>query len=177
MEVRQRRRERDNPPRNTGQNEKGVIRAPSLERERKKAEKLAKFNEKKAKQQAAPAAAASSTKAKEKPKKTVTVDAYEPQKIEADRYEWWESKGLFKPQFTKDGKIKYSSYLILTAHIWHCMSKARGLPDDQITKLFITVDGRTRLDPPVPQNYFGNTMFLATPIALSFPYTNAIVMG
>ncbi|KAK5071890.1 hypothetical protein LTR64_004331 [Lithohypha guttulata] len=78
--------------------------AKEIEKERKKAEKLAKFNEKKAKQQSATPAAAA--KPKEKPKKTSNVDAYEPQKIEADRYEWWESRGYFKPQFTKDGKIK-----------------------------------------------------------------------
>lgn len=78
--------------------------AKEIEKERKKAEKLAKFNEKKAKQQAAPAAAPS--KPKEKPKKVSNVDAYEPQKIEAGRYEWWESRGYFKPQLTKDGKVK-----------------------------------------------------------------------
>ena len=67
---------------------------------------------------------------------------------------------------TEDGKTNYSRYLILTAHIWRCMSKARGLADDQATKLFISVDGRARLDPPVPQKYFGNNVFVATPIAL-----------
>ncbi|MBA7492327.1 Valine--tRNA ligase [subsurface metagenome] len=78
--------------------------AKEIEKERKKAEKLAKFNEKNAKKQAAPAAAPS--KPKEKPKKTSNVDAYEPSKIEAGRYEWWESRGYFKPQLTEDGKVK-----------------------------------------------------------------------
>ena len=67
---------------------------------------------------------------------------------------------------TADGKTNYSTYLILTAHIWRCMSKARGLADDQATKLIIGVDGRARLNPPVPQKYFGNTVFFTTPIAL-----------
>lgn len=85
--------------------------AKEIEKERKKAEKLAKFNEKKAKQQAAAPAAAA--KPKEKPKKTSTVDAYEPQKIEAGRYEWWESRGYFKPQFTEDGKIKPAGKFVI----------------------------------------------------------------
>jgi valyl-tRNA synthetase len=82
---------------------------PAVEKERKKAEKLAKFQEKQSKKQTAPVAAADPAKAaakKEKVKKAAAVDAYEPQKIEEGRYEWWESRGYFKPQFTEDGKIK-----------------------------------------------------------------------
>jgi len=78
----------------------------TVDKERKKAEKLAKFKEKQAKQQTTPAAAPEPKAKEKKVKKTTAVDAYEPQKIEAGRYEWWESRGYFKPQFTKDGKIK-----------------------------------------------------------------------
>lgn len=85
--------------------------AKEIEKERKKAEKLAKFNEKKAKQQTTAPVAAS--KPKEKPKKTVAVDAYEPQKIEEGRYEWWESRGYFKPQYTEDGKVKPAGKFVI----------------------------------------------------------------
>ncbi|KAK5953096.1 hypothetical protein OHC33_005664 [Knufia fluminis] len=105
--------------------------AKEIEKERKKAEKLAKFNEKKAKQQsAAPAAAA---KPKEKPKKTSNVDAYEPQKIEEGRYDWWESRGYFKPQFTKDGKVKPEGKFVIpipppnvtgSLHMGHALTNA-----------------------------------------------------
>ncbi|KDP38698.1 hypothetical protein JCGZ_04051 [Jatropha curcas] len=65
------------------------------------------------------------------------------------------------------GKTKFSSYEILTAHIWRCTCKARGLSNDQATKLNIAVDGRSRLKPPLPSGYFGNALFLASSIALA----------
>ena len=75
-----------------------------VEKERKKAEKDKKFQEKKAKQQQA-AAAAAPPKAKEK--KTVqpkATDAYDPKKVEAGRYQWWEDRGYFQPEFAANGK-------------------------------------------------------------------------
>nr|WNN28530.1 shikimate hydroxycinnamoyl transferase [Gossypium barbadense] len=64
-----------------------------------------------------------------------------------------------------NGGIKYSSFNILAAHIWRCVSKARGLPADQDTKLYFPVDGRYRLDPPLPPGYFGNVIFTTALIA------------
>ncbi|MBA0869201.1 hypothetical protein Goshw_024647, partial [Gossypium schwendimanii] len=55
---------------------------------------------------------------------------------------------------------KYSSYNILAAHIWRCVSKARGLSDDQPTKMYFPVDGRSKLNPPLPPGYFGNAIFI-----------------
>ncbi|CAL1358703.1 unnamed protein product [Linum trigynum] len=61
----------------------------------------------------------------------------------------------------------YSTYQILTAHIWRCVSRARGLADDQQTRLHMSVDGRSRLtNPRVPSGYFGNMIFHAAPTAL-----------
>lgn len=60
----------------------------------------------------------------------------------------------------------FSTYEVLTAHIWRCVSKARGLSNDQATKLRIPTDCRTRFDPQLPQGYFGNAVLGATPIAL-----------
>ncbi|EEF33008.1 Anthranilate N-benzoyltransferase protein, putative [Ricinus communis] len=67
---------------------------------------------------------------------------------------------------SKDGRTKYSSYEILTAHIWRCTCRARNLADDQATKLYISVDGRSRLQPQLPHSYFGNVTFPTTSIAL-----------
>ncbi|KAH6819559.1 hydroxycinnamoyl-CoA shikimate/quinate hydroxycinnamoyl transferase, partial [Perilla frutescens var. frutescens] len=47
-----------------------------------------------------------------------------------------------------------------------CVSKARDLPEDQETNLYIPVDGRSRLRPPLPPGYFGNVVFRATATAL-----------
>ncbi|XVF35582.1 hypothetical protein REPUB_Repub18cG0158400 [Reevesia pubescens] len=60
---------------------------------------------------------------------------------------------------------KYSTYNILAAHIWRCVTKARCLSEDQETKLYIPVDGRYRLDPPLPPAYFGNVIFETTAVA------------
>ncbi|XP_060211569.1 shikimate O-hydroxycinnamoyltransferase-like [Lycium barbarum] len=60
-----------------------------------------------------------------------------------------------------------STYEVLAAHIWRCTCKARGLDDDQLTKLHVATNGRTRLFPPLPQGYLGNVVFTATPIAKS----------
>ncbi|KAK8991689.1 hypothetical protein V6N11_062690 [Hibiscus sabdariffa] len=73
----------------------------------------------------------------------------------------------------------YTTYSILTAHIWRCVTKARGLAEDQELKLTLLVDGRNRLQPPLPPGYFGNVLFFATPVAvagdiLTEPFINTI---
>nr|QAB08768.1 hydroxycinnamoyl-CoA shikimate/quinate hydroxycinnamoyltransferase [Morus alba] len=73
-----------------------------------------------------------------------------------------------KSKSKEDGSsVSYSSYEMLSGHVWQCACKARALPDDQETKLFVAVDGRARLQPPLPQSYFGNVIFTTTPIALA----------
>ncbi|CAH9093349.1 unnamed protein product [Cuscuta europaea] len=64
-------------------------------------------------------------------------------------------------------KHEGSTYEILAAHIWRCVCKARGLPSDQLTKLYVATDGRSRLCPPLPPGYLGNVVFTATPMAES----------
>nr|QQH14907.1 hydroxycinnamoyl CoA quinate transferase isoform 2 [Cirsium japonicum] len=66
-----------------------------------------------------------------------------------------------------DGRVYLSTYEILAAHLWRCACKARGLSDDQPTKLYVATDGRSRLNPPLPLGYLGNVVFTATPIAKS----------
>lgn len=73
-----------------------------------------------------------------------------------------------KAQSTVDGNtVTYSSYEMLAGHVWRCVCKARGLSEDQETKLYIATDGRSRLQPSLPPGYFGNVIFTATPIAVS----------
>ncbi|KAL2612735.1 hypothetical protein R1flu_024427 [Riccia fluitans] len=61
--------------------------------------------------------------------------------------------------------VQYTSYEMLSAHIWKCVSIARGLKGQQETKLYIATDGRSRMVPPLPKGYFGNVIFTSTPIA------------
>ncbi|XP_076882672.1 shikimate O-hydroxycinnamoyltransferase-like [Bidens hawaiensis] len=63
--------------------------------------------------------------------------------------------------------ISYSSFEVLLGHVWKCACKARGLQDDQTTKPKIEVDGRARLQPPLPPGYFGNAIFTAAAIMTS----------
>ncbi|KAJ4709555.1 Hydroxycinnamoyl-CoA shikimate/quinate hydroxycinnamoyl transferase [Melia azedarach] len=74
-------------------------------------------------------------------------------------------KTMLKKDLGSD--IKYSGFEILTAHIWRCLCKARGLSDDQASKLHIPTSARSRLNPPLPSGYVGNVIFNATPVALS----------
>ncbi|KAJ4953759.1 hypothetical protein NE237_030591 [Protea cynaroides] len=75
---------------------------------------------------------------------------------------------ILKAKSKADGNTgNYSSYEMLAGHVWRCVCKARGLPDDQETKMYIATDGRSRLNPPLPPGYFGNVIFTTTPMAVS----------
>ncbi|KAF3762436.1 hypothetical protein M406DRAFT_347513 [Cryphonectria parasitica EP155] len=103
--------------------------AKELEKERKKAEKLAKFQQKAAAKQAAPTNASSKkaekkAKAEEealpafvedtpvgekkrlKPLDDPYYKAYNPVAVESAWYQWWEKEGFFKPEFTETGDVK-----------------------------------------------------------------------
>ncbi|KAI5308108.1 valine--tRNA ligase, partial [Ascosphaera atra] len=67
---------------------------------------MRKFAEKNAKKAAAPEPSGKKAEKKPKVEKEKTTDAYDPKKVEAGRYEWWEKQGLYKPEFGPDGKVK-----------------------------------------------------------------------
>ncbi|KAF5788149.1 putative quinate O-hydroxycinnamoyltransferase [Helianthus annuus] len=77
-----------------------------------------------------------------------------------------------KAKAKSEGGASYSTYETLAAHIWRCACKARGLPDDQLTKLYVATDGRSRLSPHLPRGYLGNVVFTATPVAKSGTLTS-----
>ncbi|KAL8243543.1 hypothetical protein R6Q59_009801 [Mikania micrantha] len=65
-----------------------------------------------------------------------------------------------KEKSREDGSpINYSSFEIFSGHVWKCICRARGLPDDQETKLYFAADGRAHLEPALPSGYFGNVIF------------------
>ncbi|GLJ57114.1 hypothetical protein SUGI_1296870 [Cryptomeria japonica] len=53
----------------------------------------------------------------------------------------------------------YTTFEILVAYIWKCITEARGLDGDVQTKASISVDGRKRLNPPLPKEFFGNAVY------------------
>ncbi|XP_057731005.1 spermidine hydroxycinnamoyl transferase-like [Arachis stenosperma] len=52
----------------------------------------------------------------------------------------------------------YSRFEVISAHIWRCACKARNLEENQPTVVKFNVDIRNRMNPPLPQNYFGNAL-------------------
>uniref|UniRef100_A0A0D6R4N5 Shikimate O-hydroxycinnamoyltransferase n=1 Tax=Araucaria cunninghamii TaxID=56994 RepID=A0A0D6R4N5_ARACU len=79
-----------------------------------------------------------------------------------------EQLDILKGKSRENGnKVSYSSYEMLSGHIWRCVCKARNLVDDQETKLYIATDGRSRLRPSLPPGYFGNVIFTTTPMAVA----------
>lgn len=58
-------------------------------------------------------------------------------------------------------KKPFSTFESLLAHLWRAITKARGLNGSETTHLRISVDGRARLSPRVPNEYFGNLVLWA----------------
>lgn len=50
----------------------------------------------------------------------------------------------------------FTRYEAIAAHLWRTMCKARNHEDEQQTRLFVTINSRRRLQPPLPIGYFGN---------------------
>ncbi|KAK7380697.1 hypothetical protein VNO78_33212 [Psophocarpus tetragonolobus] len=62
----------------------------------------------------------------------------------------------------------YSRFESISAHIWQCVVKARDGDYNQPTVVRIVAGVRSRLNPPLPLNYFGNATYpTLTPTCLS----------
>ncbi|XP_077243160.1 agmatine coumaroyltransferase-2-like [Tasmannia lanceolata] len=59
----------------------------------------------------------------------------------------------------------FSTFESLVAHLWRAITKARGLNGFEMTQVRISVNGRMRLNPRVPNDYFGNLVLWAFPRA------------
>ncbi|CAO2168520.1 unnamed protein product [Urochloa humidicola] len=65
------------------------------------------------------------------------------------------SEGLLGP---------YSTMQCVVAHLWRCVTKARGLDGGEATAVHIAVNGRARMShPQVPEGYTGNVILWAHP--------------
>ena len=60
---------------------------------------------------------------------------------------------------------KISSFQALSALVWRSITRAHCLPHEQKTICGLAVNNRTRLDPPLPENYFGNSIQMVSGIA------------
>ena len=59
----------------------------------------------------------------------------------------------------------YSTFESLVAHLWRAITQARGLNGFETTHVTISVNGRQRMNPRVPNEYFGNLVLWAFPRA------------
>ncbi|XP_062114660.1 shikimate O-hydroxycinnamoyltransferase-like [Humulus lupulus] len=71
---------------------------------------------------------------------------------------------VIKAKSQQSGTNNYSTFEILSTHIWKCASKARSLPSDQVTKLFTLINGRDKLDPPLPPHLFANVLYATSTV-------------
>ena len=53
---------------------------------------------------------------------------------------------------------KISSFQSLSALVWRSITRACSLPYEQRTSCRLTANNRTRMEPPLPQQYFGNSV-------------------
>ncbi|RWR74770.1 agmatine coumaroyltransferase-2-like protein [Cinnamomum micranthum f. kanehirae] len=58
---------------------------------------------------------------------------------------------------------RYSTFECMLAHLWKKITIARGLDDDELTQVRVAVNGRGRIKPAVPLEYFGNLVLWAYP--------------
>ncbi|XP_039114967.1 agmatine coumaroyltransferase-1-like [Dioscorea cayenensis subsp. rotundata] len=58
---------------------------------------------------------------------------------------------------------KQTTFETLTGYIWRKVTIARQLDDEEGTMLIVGVNGRRRLQPPVPSEFFGNLVLHAYP--------------
>ncbi|XP_059667110.1 BAHD acyltransferase DCR [Cornus florida] len=55
-----------------------------------------------------------------------------------------------------NGTKPFSTFQSLSTHIWRAVTRARQLKPEEITVFTVFADCRKRVDPPMPENYFGN---------------------
>ncbi|KAI3980449.1 hypothetical protein MKX01_038621 [Papaver californicum] len=67
------------------------------------------------------------------------------------------------PDVINGERRPYSTFESLVAHLWRTMARVRGLSELQTTEVKISVNGRRRLKPCVPDEYFGNLILAAFP--------------
>ncbi|KAM7523620.1 hypothetical protein LguiA_013522 [Lonicera macranthoides] len=61
----------------------------------------------------------------------------------------------------------YTRYEVVAGHMWRCACKARRHASQQLTWLYFPMDVRNRIEPPLPQFYFGNAVYRAAATSTS----------
>ncbi|KAF9616974.1 hypothetical protein IFM89_033044 [Coptis chinensis] len=56
--------------------------------------------------------------------------------------------------------FSFTSFEVLTAHVWRSWARSLDLPSEQILRMLFTVNIRNRLKPSLPEGYYGNGFVL-----------------
>ncbi|KAM0951020.1 putative putrescine N-hydroxycinnamoyltransferase [Dioscorea sansibarensis] len=70
-----------------------------------------------------------------------------------------------KAKTSASSTVKYTTFQTLLGHLWRMVTIARQLDDEECTMVRVSVNGRPRLRPPVPPEFFGNLVLNAYPKA------------
>ncbi|XP_030537616.1 BAHD acyltransferase DCR [Rhodamnia argentea] len=65
-------------------------------------------------------------------------------------------KSAINASAPSDGSMPFSTFQALSVHIWRHVTKARELKPEDVTIFTVFADCRKRVDPPMPETYFGN---------------------
>ncbi|XP_065858450.1 spermidine hydroxycinnamoyl transferase [Euphorbia lathyris] len=84
-------------------------------------------------------------------RKKTTVDMLKVTKEQVEKLKMKANEGK-----DLDKERGYTRYETLTGHVWRSACKARGHKPEQPTALGVCVDSRSRMQPPLPDGYFGN---------------------
>lgn len=60
------------------------------------------------------------------------------------------------PSDQEEGSKPFSTFQSLSTHVWNAVTRARQLKPEDITVFTVFADCRKRVDPPMPESYFGN---------------------
>ncbi|KAG2723939.1 hypothetical protein I3760_02G194300 [Carya illinoinensis] len=71
-----------------------------------------------------------------------------------------ELKNLAITSSSRPTESSYTSFEVLSAHVWRSWAKALNLPSNQILKILFSVNFRDRVKPSLPSGYYGNAFVL-----------------
>lgn len=61
---------------------------------------------------------------------------------------------------SRPSELSYTSFDVLSAHVWRSWARALNLPSNQVLKVLFSVNIRNRVKPSLPSGYYGNAFVL-----------------
>lgn len=61
---------------------------------------------------------------------------------------------------TSSARSNYTSFEVLSAHVWRSWTRSLNLPSKQVLKLLFSINIRNRVKPGIPSGYYGNAFVL-----------------